>query len=92
MENGEVEDEARVRYLQTHTQAVHDAIQRGADVRGYFAWSLMDNFEWAFGYTKRFGIVYVNFETQQRIVKASGAWYREFVKRQEPQDEPQLAK
>ena len=63
--------------------AVADAIAAGADVRGYFLWSLFDNFEWAFGYSKRFGIVYVDFKTQQRILKDSARWYSDFVASQQ---------
>jgi beta-glucosidase len=61
---------------------VQDAIEAGVDVRGYFVWSLFDNFEWAFGYSKRFGIVYVDYDTQARIPKDSAWWYRDFVARQ----------
>ena len=60
-------------------QAVSDAAEQGVDIRGYFAWSLMDNFEWAEGYEKRFGIVYVDYATQQRTIKASGLAYRDFI-------------
>lgn len=80
--DGRVHDPARTRYLQTHIQAVHSAINQGADVRGYFAWSLMDNFEWAFGYSKRFGLVHVDYNTQTRTLKDSARWYRDFVKQQ----------
>jgi beta-glucosidase len=80
LENGAVEDPVRVDYLQKHLNAVNDAILQGVDVRGYFAWSLMDNFEWAEGYTKRFGVVYVDYRTQQRTIKQSGLAYREFLK------------
>ncbi|MFJ4717284.1 GH1 family beta-glucosidase [Streptomyces sp. NPDC088785] len=73
--DGAVHDPERVRYLHAHLGAVHDAIARGADVRGYFLWSLLDNFEWAYGYSKRFGAVYVDYETQQRIPKSSATWY-----------------
>ena len=76
---GHVHDERRLNYLKTHLEALHQAMQCGVPVHGYFAWSLMDNFEWSFGYTKRFGIVYVDFETQQRIVKDSGKWYRDVI-------------
>ncbi len=70
--DGHVHDAQRVDFLERHLEAVAQAIDEGADVRGYFAWSLMDNFEWAWGYEKRFGIVYVDYETQERIIKDSG--------------------
>jgi beta-glucosidase len=73
--DGSVEDQARLDYLEQHISAVATAAQEGVPVTGYFAWSLLDNFEWAEGFAKRFGIVYVDFETQQRVVKASGHWY-----------------
>ncbi|WP_130798692.1 GH1 family beta-glucosidase [Streptomyces otsuchiensis] len=79
-EDGTVPDTDRVAYLDGHIRAVADARAEGADVRGYFAWSLMDNFEWAFGYQKRFGIVHVDYETQQRTVKDSGLWYRDTIR------------
>ena len=71
----EVHDEQRVRYLNTHLNAIHNAITAGVDIQGYFAWSLMDNFEWAEGYSKRFGLVYVDYETQKRSLKASAKAY-----------------
>lgn len=80
-EDGRVHDDRRLAYLKAHFQAAYDAIQCGVPLEGYFVWSFMDNFEWAFGYTKRFGIVYVDFETQQRIVKDSGLWYRDVIAR-----------
>ena len=80
LSEGAVHDEERVSYLQTHLGAVLSALSAGVDVRGYFAWSLMDNFEWAFGYEKRFGLVYVDYETQRRVVKDSGLWYRDFLR------------
>ncbi len=80
IENGQVNDPKRLDYLQQHLNAVNEAILEGVDVRGYFAWSLMDNFEWAEGYTKRFGLVYVDYPSQQRIVKTSGLAYRDLVK------------
>ena len=73
--DGAVHDPVRVRYLARHAAAVHQAIADGADVRGYFAWSFMDNFEWGFGFSKRFGIVHVDYATQARTVKDSGQWY-----------------
>jgi beta-glucosidase len=78
-EHGEVNDVERVDYLRSHIAAVHDAIAAGADVRGYTAWSLMDNFEWAFGYDKRFGIVHVDYATQKRTPKASAKFYAEVI-------------
>lgn len=77
---GEVNDDARVNYLHDHLIQLHRAIQDGADVRGYLVWSIMDNFEWAFGYEKRFGIVYIDYPTQKRIVKESGRWYGEVIR------------
>ncbi len=76
---GEVQDLDRVDFLQVHLEAIHRAIEQGVDIQSYFAWSLMDNFEWAKGYTKRFGLVYVNYETQQRIIKQSGLAYQDFI-------------
>ena len=78
-DDGVIDDPLRVRYLREHLAAIHDAIQQGVDVRGYYAWSLLDNFEWALGYAKRFGIVHVDYETQKRTVKNSGKFYREVI-------------
>lgn len=75
MVDGVVNDQRRVDYLAGHIEAVADAIDAGVDVRGYFLWSLLDNFEWAEGYTMRFGAVHVDYETQVRTVKQSGHWY-----------------
>ena len=74
-----VEDPRRVAYLEGHLAAVEQALAAGVDVRGYFVWSLLDNFEWEHGYSRRFGIVYVDFETQRRIPKRSALWYRDRV-------------
>ncbi len=74
--DGAVHDENRIDYFQSHLLAVDHAINQGVDIKGYFAWSLMDNFEWALGYAKRFGIVYVDYQTQQRTIKASGHAYK----------------
>ncbi|TMQ62953.1 MAG: beta-glucosidase [Candidatus Eisenbacteria bacterium] len=76
---GRLDDPLRVRYYRDHLLAVRDAIQQGVDVRGYFAWSLLDNFEWSRGYSLRFGLVHVDFDTQRRTVKASGNYYREVI-------------
>jgi beta-glucosidase len=75
----QVEDPDRIAYLDRHLRAVHAAIADGVDVRGYFCWSLLDNFEWAWGYAKRFGLVYVDYPTQLRIPKASYRWFREMI-------------
>ncbi|MGF1697108.1 GH1 family beta-glucosidase [Vibrio lamellibrachiae] len=74
--NGEVNDDQRVRYFQAHLNAVDQAIRAGVKVDGYFAWSLMDNFEWSFGYCQRFGMVHVDYQTQQRTLKQSAIAYR----------------
>jgi beta-glucosidase len=84
LENGHVHDAQRTEYLQAHIRAVWDAIQKGVNVGSYFAWSLMDNFEWASGYEKRFGIVYVDYETQERCLKDSAIWYESFLKGDSP--------
>ncbi|MCU4746638.1 MULTISPECIES: GH1 family beta-glucosidase [unclassified Streptomyces] len=72
---GAVHDPERIAYLHQHFAAVHEAMEQGADVRGYQVWSLLDNFEWAFGYSKRFGIVHVDFDTLARTPKSSARWY-----------------
>ncbi|EGX58442.1 beta-glucosidase [Streptomyces zinciresistens K42] len=78
--DGRVEDPGRIAYLRGHLAAVHRAIADGADVRGYFLWSLLDNFEWAHGYSKRFGTVYVDYPTGTRTPKASARWYAEVAR------------
>jgi beta-glucosidase len=77
---GEVSDEPRIDYLRAYTAAMFDATNAGADVRGYFIWSLLDNFEWGSGYSVRFGLVYVDYPTQRRIPKASFHWYAQLIK------------
>ena len=79
VEDGAVNDDQRASYLRRYIGQVGRAIQEGADVRGYYAWSLLDNFEWTFGYSQRFGIVYVDYPTQRRITKKSGYWYRDLI-------------
>ena len=76
---GVVADTERIAYLDTHIRAVAAAITAGAEVRGYFVWSLFDNFEWSFGYSQRFGIVYVDFPSSARVPKVSAHWYRELI-------------
>lgn len=78
-ENGVVNDDRRVRFYQRYIAQVSRAIEDGADVRGYYAWSLTDNFEWTEGYGQRFGLVYLDYPTQRRIVKKSGYWYRDLI-------------
>ncbi|MGW4640224.1 GH1 family beta-glucosidase [Sphaerisporangium sp. NPDC004334] len=79
-----VHDAERTAYIDAHLRAVHAAIEGGADVRGYLVWSLLDNFEWAEGYHRRFGIVHVDFATQRRLVKDSGIYYREVIRENGP--------
>jgi beta-glucosidase len=79
--DGRVRDSRRVNYLREHIRQIRRAIDDGVDVRGYFAWSLLDNFEWGFGYSKRFGLVHVDFATQQRTPKDSAAWYAQVIAR-----------
>lgn len=77
--NGRVADPARIEYLRTHLDALRAAMDAGVDVRGYFYWSLLDNYEWNSGYDKRFGLIHVDYETQRRTPKDSAHWYREFI-------------
>jgi len=77
--DGEVEDHERIDYLYGHIEAARRAIARGVPLAGYFVWSLLDNFEWAWGYDKRFGLVFVDFETQERIPKRSAGFYRQLA-------------
>jgi beta-glucosidase len=77
--DGEVNDRARISFLNRHLAAVDAAVKQGVDIRGYFIWSLMDNFEWAFGYERRFGIIHVDYATQKRTLKRSAQLVREFL-------------
>ncbi|MFD5404829.1 GH1 family beta-glucosidase [Streptomyces griseorubiginosus] len=77
-----IDDQDRIAYLDSHVRALHKAVEAGVDVRGYFVWSLLDNFEWAEGYARRFGLVHVDFETQARTPKASYGWYRDLLRAQ----------
>ena len=83
--DGRVHDTDRVAYVAAHIAAVGDAIAQGVPMAGYMVWSLLDNFEWASGYAKRFGIVHVDYATQRRTMKASALWYRDFLARQRQQ-------
>ena len=77
--NGTVYDVERVNYYNAHLNMVHNAVLDGVEVSGYFAWSLLDNFEWAEGYEKRFGLVHVDFETQKRTLKLSANAYKALI-------------
>ena len=77
--DGTVPDCNRVDFMRRYLTELAKAIDDGADVRGYFAWSLLDNFEWAYGFSERFGLVYVDYETQRRIPKQSALFYRDFI-------------
>lgn len=79
VKDGRVPDVERIDYLSGHLEALASAIELGVDVRGYFYWSLLDNFEWNSGYTKRFGLFHVDYATQQRLAKDSAHWYRQFI-------------
>jgi beta-glucosidase len=77
----QVDDQLRIDYLRAYIAAAHRAIAEGIDLRGYYVWSLLDNFEWAQGYSKRFGLIYTDYPTQRRIWKRSAHWYRELIAR-----------
>ena len=78
--DGKVHDPERIAYLDAHIRAAHDAIAAGVDLRGYFVWTLLDNFEWADGYSRRFGLIYVHFPDQSRVLKDSARWYSQVAK------------
>jgi beta-glucosidase len=80
-EDGRVHDDERIEYIKEHLKAAAKFIEEGGNLKGYFVWSLMDNFEWAHGYSKRFGIVYVDYKTQKRILKDSALWYKGVIQR-----------
>jgi beta-glucosidase len=77
--SGRVHDTERQRYVHAHLSAALEAYSAGAPLAGYFVWSLLDNYEWAEGYSQRFGIVWVDYETQERIPKESAHWYRKLI-------------
>jgi beta-glucosidase len=79
---GPLQDYLRADYFRAHLRAAHQAMQNGVDLRGYFAWSLLDNFEWSHGYSKRFGLVHVDYQTQQRTPKASADFYARVIRTQ----------
>jgi beta-glucosidase len=78
-QDGAINDPLRVAYLRSHLKAAHAAIEQGVDLRGYFAWSLLDNLEWSLGYSKRFGLIHVDFESQARTLKDSALLYRRII-------------
>ncbi|HEX2954857.1 MAG TPA: family 1 glycosylhydrolase, partial [Bacillota bacterium] len=78
-DDGNVEDDERINYLHEHMIQAHRAIGDGVRLAGYYVWSLMDNFEWRLGYSKRFGLVYIDYGTQSRIVKKSGWWFKQVI-------------
>ena len=80
--DGEIDDQGRRHYLMRHLASLRSAIADGVPVKGYFAWSLLDNFEWAEGYLRRFGLTHIDYDTQQRTLKGSGKWYRSFLRQE----------
>jgi beta-glucosidase len=86
--DGAVNDIDRREYIDAHLRACHEAIQAGVPLRGYFAWSLLDNFEWAWGYTRRFGLVHVDYRNQRRTPKASAHWYSDVIARHGLSEDP----
>ena len=81
LDQGQVHDQERITYVRTHLEALQKAMAAGVDVRGYFYWSLFDNYEWNSGYAKRFGLVHVDYDTQQRTLKDSAVWYRDLIRK-----------
>ena len=77
--NEEINDDSRISFIQEHLKALHRALEQGVPVKGYFHWSLLDNFEWALGYSMRFGLVYTDYPTQKRLVKKSGFWFKKLI-------------
>ena len=89
--DGRIRDPERTAYIAAHIDAVARAVEDGVPVQGYFVWSLLDNFEWALGYAKRFGIVYVDYPTLERIPKDSFDWYRDLIASHRPAGHPSLS-
>jgi beta-glucosidase len=79
IQDGEVRDQGRIDYFEQHLKAMRKAKQEGVNITGYFAWTLTDNFEWSAGYSNRFGLIHVDFNTQLRTIKNSGYWFRDFL-------------
>jgi beta-glucosidase len=80
LKDGELNDRWRIDFIGKHLEAANRAIQSGVNLQRYYVWSVFDNFEWVFGYSRRFGIIYVNFQTQERTWKQSAKWYRDVIK------------
>lgn len=80
LKDGELNDSWRIDFIKSHLEAAHYAIQKGVNLQRYYVWSVFDNFEWVFGYSRRFGIIYVNFQTQERTWKQSAKWYQHVIK------------
>src|SRR2546423_12456048 len=78
--DGKIEDPLRIEYMRQHLRAAHEALRQGVDLRGYFAWSLLDNYEWSHGYSKRFGLVQLDYAAQQRTIKSSGRYHSEVIR------------
>ena len=79
-DDGRIKDDCRISFIKNHLQGLKRAIDEGVDVKSYFYWSLMDNFEWSHGYSKRFGLIRVNYKTGERILKDSALWYKNIIK------------
>jgi beta-glucosidase len=77
--DGNISDSVRIQYISAHLSAAHDAIKAGVNLKGYYVWSLMDNFEWAHGTSPRFGLVWTDFRTKKRVPKLSAYWYRDLI-------------
>ena len=80
MDDGHVHDPQRIQFLKWYLRGLRRAVDEGVPVTGYMVWSILDNFEWAFGYEKRFGLIYVDYSTQERILKDSALWYSEVIR------------
>ena len=78
--NGQVDDQERQYFFQEYLSCILKAMREGVNVKGYLAWALMDNFEWAEGYAARFGLIHVDFDTQKRTIKKSGQWFSDFLR------------
>ena len=78
--NGIIQDDDRINYFKQYLEAAYQSIKKGVDLEGYFVWSLMDNFEWTYGYSKKFGLVHVDYKSQGRTWKKSAYWYRDVIK------------